>query len=968
MYLGRVEVHEFRGLKDVEFDLAPSAKPGLVVLEGPNEAGKSTLLAFVRAILFAERGQGESLHGSVTLHDGAKSYRLERNGARSTSRLLDTQTGTRLDLAQLDRLVGNLDGNVYRNVFAFGPSELQSFDALTDGAVRERLYSAAVAGAGRNASAATAHLEAVTTELLKPRAQSVLGDLAQELAEARNGASRARSEARRYAQLASELAATGSEADSLRRDQREATATALWYEKLLQLWPDWSGRAAALDDLRRLSLEEEALNAPGAGGTPPSTWLRAAGAIRDLAADLEAYRRAKADAAELEAEQRDLVEASLNGLRSLGPEWGPPRLAAFADAGAWNARTEVARAAAAAAATALDKVEVALETARQELSAAERGLALATAKVDTWATEAGRPAHGPAADPRKALETLLARARERRLGIATLLDRFDDLNAARSRHADLLAKLQQVGERTTAALARRWVAFGLTILAAAAVAVIEWEGRPAVAGVAAALGVLLGLLLWPPRGLSAADSAVAELRANAAEASLDVGRSEAALGDARARLGLAPDAGAPEARAAAREVEDRLALYEAGSGALAALAGAKAELAHRRRAVQQLEGRAAALSAARATSTTEWEEWCRSVKAPTGATPETMPALLGRIADLQTKVARLTTVTVKLKQARASARTFETRTKALAAEVGRPFDGLGPSVAVGEWLQAAASAEALEADLAEKRGRMTNLIGAGQQKLETLFGSRAAEAATALDERDPQAWEQGLTQWRARAEDLERQADGLTRRTGALKQTLDDLGRSADLPGYLAALESSGNSARLEARRWLVARLAKDLISSTRAAYEREKVPEVLRRTGHHLAEVTGGRYVRVHLGDDGALRAFTPADEPSEVGTLSRGTQEQLYLAIRFGLVESFSSGHAAMPLVLDEVMVNADPERAERLARSLVELARRHQLLYLTCHPETARLLVGSAPSGAVHIRLAGTRTVQTVRPPGG
>jgi uncharacterized protein YhaN len=331
-----------------------------------------------------------------------------------------------------------------------------------------------------------------------------------------------------------------------------------------------------------------------------------------------------------------------------------------------------------------------------------------------------------------------------------------------------------------------------------------------------------------------------------------------------------------------------------------------------------------------------------------------MPELLARTADLQVKVVRLTAVTVRLKEARASTRAFEERTSALAHELERPFDGLGPAVAVSEWLQAVESAEALERGLAERRERLTAVIRTGQQKLETLFGARATEAATLLDERDPRAWEHALAQSQARASRLGGQVDDLTRRTGALKQTLSDLGRSADLAGYLATVDALAHAARSEARRWLVAQLAKDLIASTKAAYEREKVPEVLRRTGHHLAEVTGGRYVRVHLAENSALRAFTSADEPFDVGSLSRGTQEQLYLAIRFGLVESFSDGHVALPLALDEVLVNADPERAERLASVLAKLAERHQLLYLTCHPETARLLLERADGRAVHLRL--------------
>lgn len=48
MRLGRVSIGRFRALEGTELELGP----GLVVVEGPNEAGKSTLLAFIQALLF----------------------------------------------------------------------------------------------------------------------------------------------------------------------------------------------------------------------------------------------------------------------------------------------------------------------------------------------------------------------------------------------------------------------------------------------------------------------------------------------------------------------------------------------------------------------------------------------------------------------------------------------------------------------------------------------------------------------------------------------------------------------------------------------------------------------------------------------------------------------------------------------------------------------------------------------------
>ena len=74
------------------------------------------------------------------------------------------------------------------------------------------------------------------------------------------------------------------------------------------------------------------------------------------------------------------------------------------------------------------------------------------------------------------------------------------------------------------------------------------------------------------------------------------------------------------------------------------------------------------------------------------------------------------------------------------------------------------------------------------------------------------------------------------------------------------------------------------------------------------------------------------------EIAGLSRGTSEQLYLALRFGLVEHFveTSGEP-LPIVMDDILVNFDDERATRAARSIEELSKTCQIIYFTCHPTT-------------------------------
>ncbi len=82
---------------------------------------------------------------------------------------------------------------------------------------------------------------------------------------------------------------------------------------------------------------------------------------------------------------------------------------------------------------------------------------------------------------------------------------------------------------------------------------------------------------------------------------------------------------------------------------------------------------------------------------------------------------------------------------------------------------------------------------------------------------------------------------------------------------------------------------------------------------------------------------------KPAEV--LSTGTAEQLYLCLRLGLAREYSSRTVPLPFVMDDVFVNFDPERAERVAEVLLDTAKESQIILLTCRPETVEAVRAAA-----------------------
>ena len=67
----------------------------------------------------------------------------------------------------------------------------------------------------------------------------------------------------------------------------------------------------------------------------------------------------------------------------------------------------------------------------------------------------------------------------------------------------------------------------------------------------------------------------------------------------------------------------------------------------------------------------------------------------------------------------------------------------------------------------------------------------------------------------------------------------------------------------------------------------------------------------------------------------LSRGTREQLYLAFRLAVIQDFGETRRALPLIVDDILVNFDLERTRGTLRLLSTLSERHQVIAFTCHP---------------------------------
>jgi uncharacterized protein YhaN len=156
---------------------------GLNVFHGPNETGKSTLMAFLRSMLFGFEKRGspkryEPVNGGLQggwldLTVADTRLRLERKPGRHVRGTVAVYAGDAVgDEAALERLLGGTTRTLYHNVFAFGLEELEQFHTLQDSEIAMHISGAGLGIGASRWAAVQKDLEERQSALFLARGQN----------------------------------------------------------------------------------------------------------------------------------------------------------------------------------------------------------------------------------------------------------------------------------------------------------------------------------------------------------------------------------------------------------------------------------------------------------------------------------------------------------------------------------------------------------------------------------------------------------------------------------------------------------------------------------------------------------------------------------------------------------------------------------------------------------------------------
>ena len=199
--------------------------------------------------------------------------------------------------------------------------------------------------------------------------------------------------------------------------------------------------------------------------------------------------------------------------------------------------------------------------------------------------------------------------------------------------------------------------------------------------------------------------------------------------------------------------------------------------------------------------------------------------------------------------------------------------------------------------------------------------------------------EERIAELRLSVDEKEQQTADLHKEKGSKTREKERLAGESDLAEELTALETHRQQLRDAYKQWLTGQLALKVLTGVRSNYEREKQPTVIRNAGHYFGTITGGEYSGIRSSLEGReMSVFDHRQASKNIDQLSRGTKEQLLVSLRLGFIEEYERQAEPLPVVADEILVNFDPARARQAAKILQEFAAQRQMMIFTCHPATA------------------------------
>ncbi len=243
------------------------------------------------------------------------------------------------------------------------------------------------------------------------------------------------------------------------------------------------------------------------------------------------------------------------------------------------------------------------------------------------------------------------------------------------------------------------------------------------------------------------------------------------------------------------------------------------------------------------------------------------------------------------------------------------------------------------------------------EQLHQLSGNTSVEAfVKAASEWDAGELHAKITQLQREVEELKSDRDDAVGTVRELEREL----RAADGRGEAADKDQNGVGliARMQrdAGRYMRLRLAATLLRQQVEKHRAENEDPLLQRASGLFRRMTCQEFTGIRTdfeNDDPILVGVRKSGQQVvPVAAMSTGTRDQLYLALRLAYVERQLNEHEPMPFIVDDILIQFDPDRSRATMNVLAELSSRTQVIFFTHHQHLVDLAKESLPSDVCFI----------------
>jgi uncharacterized protein YhaN len=183
------------------------------------------------------------------------------------------------------------------------------------------------------------------------------------------------------------------------------------------------------------------------------------------------------------------------------------------------------------------------------------------------------------------------------------------------------------------------------------------------------------------------------------------------------------------------------------------------------------------------------------------------------------------------------------------------------------------------------------------------------------------------------------------------KQTIKDELRALNSDEKLLEYDKGITEARVQLRplaeRYAVYNTAALFLEKIRERFLGSTKDKLLKGASDILSEITSGEYKDIMPMEDimqGDFKTVLRDESVMETSkALSRGTKEQLFLAVRISRIKEISP---SLPVILDDSFVNFDIAHTKNTVKALRKLSKTHQIFVLTCHATLVELIRSQCP----------------------